>query len=51
MGMVEHLNTLVASAPGVLSDTWDQREWVPGTIAEGPDLKQIRDYFGNPMLE
>jgi len=51
MGMVENLNTLIASASGVLSDNWDQREWVPGTLDEGPDLKQIRDYFGDLMFE
>jgi len=51
MGMVENLNTLIASASGVLSDNWDQRERVPGTLVEGPDLKQIRDYFGDPMFE
>jgi len=51
MGMVENLNTLIASASDVLSDTWDQRKPIPGTLVEDPDLKQIRDYFGNLMFE
>jgi len=51
MGMVENLNTLISSASGALSDTWDSREPIPGTLVEVPGSKQIRDYFGNSMFE
>jgi hypothetical protein len=52
VGMVENLNALVNSASGAISDAWDQRGPVPGTLVEtSSDLKQIRDYFGNPMVE
>lgn len=48
---VKYLNTLICSASGALSDVWDQREPVPGTLAEEPDLKETRDNFGNSMFE
>lgn len=51
LGIVENLNTLISSASGAISGTWDQREPVPGTLAEEPDLKKIRDDFGNAMIE
>ena len=51
VGMVENLNTLISSASGALSDAWDQREPIPGTLVEDPGLKQIRDYFGDSMFE
>jgi len=51
VGMIENLNTLISSASGALSDTWDSREPIPGALVEDPGLKQIRDYFGNSMVE
>jgi len=51
VGMVENLNTLISSASGALSTTWDQREPVPGTLVVESDLQPIRDYFGDSMLE
>jgi len=51
VGMVENLNTLISSASGALSATWDQREPVPGTLVDEPDLQLIRDYFGDSMFE
>ena len=50
VGMVENLNTLISSASGALTDTWDQRESAPGTFVEGPGLQEIRDYFGSSMF-
>jgi hypothetical protein len=51
VGMVENLNTLISSASGALSDTWDQRDPVPGSLVDEPDLKEIRDYFGDSVIE
>ena len=51
VGMVENLNTLISSASSALSATWDQREPVPGTLVNEPDLQLIRDYFGDSMFE
>jgi len=50
VGMVENLNTLISSASGALSVTWDQREPVPGTPVDEGGLKRIRDYFGDSMF-
>ena len=50
VGMVENLNTLISSASSALSATWDQREPVPGTLVDEPDLQLIRDYFGDSMF-
>ena len=49
--MVENLNTLISSASGTLSNTWDQREPVAGTHVDMPGLGQIRDYCGDLVLE
>ena len=51
VGMVENLNTLISSASGALSDTWDQRTPVPGALIEEPGAGQIRDYFGSLVFE
>jgi len=51
VSMVENLNTLISSASGALSATWYQREPVPGTLVNEPDLQLIRDYFGDSMFE
>jgi len=51
LGIVENLNTLISSASGAISGTWDQREPVPGTLAEEPDMVKIRDDFGTAMIE
>ena len=51
VSMVENLNTLISSASGTLSDTWDQREPVSEIRVEGPGLGQIRHYFSDLMLE
>jgi len=51
VGIIENLNTLTSSASSALLDTWDQREPIPGTLAEDPGLKQIRDNFSNSMFE
>ena len=49
--MVENLNTLISSASGALSATWDQREPVLETLLDEPSFKQVRDYFGNSMFK
>ena len=49
--MIENLNTLISSASGALSATWDQREPMAGALIEEPGIEQIRDYFGKPMVE
>ena len=51
VGMVENLNTLISSASGTLSDTWDQRTPVPGALIEEPGAGKIRDYFGSLVFE
>jgi len=51
VGMIENLNTLISSVSGAVSITWDQRGPVPGTLFEESGAGQIRDYFGNPMIE
>lgn len=47
VGMVENLNTLITSASGAISDVWDQREPIPGTLTEESDLEQVRNVFGD----
>ena len=47
VGMVDNLNTLICSASGALSDTWDSREPIPGTLVEDSDMEQIRVKFGD----
>ena len=49
--MVDNLNTLICSVSGALSDTWDQREPIPGTLVEESHLEQIRNAFGNLIIE
>ena len=51
VGMVENLNTLISSASGALSDTWDEREPMTGMLFDEPDIERIRGYFGNLMVE
>lgn len=51
VGMIDNLNTLICSASGALSDTWDQREPIPGTLVDESDLEQLRNDFGNMMAE
>ena len=52
VGMVENLNTLISSASGAISDTWDWRTPVtPGALIEEPGAGQIRDYFGSLVFE
>ena len=48
--MVENINTLISSASGALSDTWDQRTPVPGTLVDGADPEQICGYFGDAIF-
>lgn len=50
VGMVKNLNTLISSTSGTLQDAWDERDPVPGTLAEEPDLKNGRDDFSNLTL-
>lgn len=49
VGMINNLNTLICSASGALSDTWDQREPIPGTLND--ELEQIRQLFGDSMAD
>ena len=51
VGMVDNLNTLISSASGALSDVWDQRDPVPGTLVDDLDSEQVRDNFGELMSE
>jgi hypothetical protein len=51
VGMVDNINTLICSASGALSDTWDQREPIPGTLVEDSDMEQIRKDFGDLMAK
>jgi hypothetical protein len=51
VGMVDNINTLICSASGALSDTWDQREPIPGTLVEDSDMEQIRQDFGDLMAK
>ena len=51
VGMVENLNTLISSASGALSATWDQREPVSGTLVAELDLQSARDYLGDSMFD
>ena len=51
VGVIENLNTLISSASGALSATWDQREPVPWTIAEETGFQRLRGYFSNSVLE
>lgn len=51
VGMIDNLNTLICSASGALSDTWDQREPIPGTLTDESDVEQIRQDFGDLMAE
>lgn len=47
VGMVENLNTLITSASGAISDAWDEREPIPGTLVEESDLEHVRNEFGD----
>lgn len=47
VGMVDNLNTLICSVSGALSDTWDQREPIPGITFEESDFEQIQINFGD----
>lgn len=49
--MIDNLNTLISSASGALSDTWDQRDPIPGTLIDESDMEQIRNDFGNLIAE
>ena len=49
--MIDNLNTLICSVSGALSDTWDQREPIPGTFPDESDMEQIRNRFGNLITE
>jgi len=51
VGMVENLNTLISSASGAISATWDHREPVPWTLVDEPDPQLIRDYFGDLVFK
>jgi hypothetical protein len=51
VGMIDNLNTLIVSASGALSDAWDQREPIPGTLVDESDLEQLRNDFGILMAE
>lgn len=51
VAMVESLNTLISSASGAISNTWDQRTPVPGTLVEESVPDKIRGYFGDMMFE
>lgn len=50
VGMVDGLNSLISSASGALSDTWDQRDPVPGIRIEEIDSGQIRNDFCDLVL-
>jgi hypothetical protein len=51
VGMVDNLNTLICSTSGALSDTWDQRGPIPGTLVEESDYEQLRTDFGDLVAE
>ena len=51
VAMVESLNTLISSASGALSETWDEREIVPGMLVENLDSDQARGYFSDSMCK
>jgi hypothetical protein len=51
VGMVDNINTLICSASGALSDTWDQQDPIPGALVEESHLEQIRSEFGTLIVE
>ena len=51
VGMIDNLNTLICSASGALSDTWDQQDPIPGALVEESHLEQIRSEFGSLIVE
>lgn len=51
VGMVDNLNTLICSASGSLSDAWDQREPIPGTLVDESDMEQVRNDFGTLIFQ
>lgn len=51
VGTVDNLNSLVSSASGALSVSWDPEEPLPGTHVEYPDLKQICETLGSSTFE